>query len=81
MGIAAVQHPPARASQASADPSLMSESKRATSGGLPALPSSFPELEELTSAQLQRLLNDPVALEVRTLQARTLANVMRKCGY
>lgn len=37
---------------------------RATSGTLPALPSSFPELEKLSTFQLQRLLNDPVALEV-----------------
>lgn len=65
-GIAAVQPPPARSSQPSADSSLMlADSTRTTSGSLPALPSSFPELEELTSAQLQRLLNDPVALEVR----------------
>lgn len=38
--------------------------RRQVSGGLPALPSSFPELDQLTSIQLQRLLTDQVALEV-----------------
>jgi len=49
-----------------------STSTRQTSGdysknriSMPSLPSSFPELEELTVVQLQRLLNDEVALEAQ----------------
>ena len=37
---------------------------RGTSGAIPALPSSFPELENMSIIQLQRLLNDNVTLEV-----------------
>lgn len=66
--------PTAASSSASARPPLPTPSpapasqtgstQRQVSGALPSLPSSFPELEQLTTIQLQRLLNDEVALEV-----------------
>lgn len=50
--------------RAAATPPANGLGGRSVSGGLPGLPSSFPELEQLTSTQLQRLLSDQVALEV-----------------
>lgn len=43
----------------------MVQASRATSGFFPALPSSFPELEKMSVLQLQRLLNDEVALQAQ----------------
>lgn len=60
-----VQAAPAASNNTSADTNSGGVGyARATSGTIPSLPSSFPELETLTTFQLQRLLNDPVALEV-----------------
>jgi len=41
-------------------------------GALPALPSSFPELDQLTSVQLQRLLVDEVALEAHLSKVESI---------
>jgi hypothetical protein len=50
---------------ASPDPSTGIGPRAVSGGALPGLPSSFPELEQLTAIQLQRLLSDQVALEVK----------------
>lgn len=57
---------PATAATTSPIPAPM---QRQSSGrmSLPELPSSFPELDKLTVVQLQRLLSDEIALEVRLI--------------